>query len=108
MGKMLYLNEKNEFYIMMDDSLYRINLGSMSVKKVVEGLSTGSYCASESNRYFAWVDSANQYSSNTIKVMDLKSGKTFEVKKGDEPVSTSAWLHKVRISYMDAMLLCGL
>lgn len=58
MGKMLYLNEKNEFYLMMDDSLYRINLGSMSVKKVAEGLSTGSYCASESNRYFAWVDSA--------------------------------------------------
>lgn len=58
MGKMLYLNEKNEFYLMMDDNLYRINLGSMSVKKVVEGLSTGSYCASESNRYFAWVDSA--------------------------------------------------
>lgn len=84
MGKMLYLNEKNEFYLMMDDCLYRINLGSMSVKKVVEGLSTGSYCASESNRYFAWVDSANQYSSNTIKVMDLKSGKTFEVKKGDD------------------------
>lgn len=84
MGKMLYINEKNEFYLMMDDSLYRINLGSMSVKKVVEGLSTGSYCASESNRYFAWVDSANQYSSNTIKVMDLKSGKTFEVKKGDD------------------------
>ena len=84
MGKMLYLNEKNEFYLMMDDSLYRINLDSMSVKKVVEGLSTGSYCASESNRYFAWVDSANQYSSNTIKVMDLKSGKTFEVKKGDD------------------------
>lgn len=84
MGKMLYLNEKNEFYLMMDDSLYRINLGSMSVKKVVEGLSTGSYCASESNRYFAWVDSANQYSSNTIKVMDLKSGKTFEVKKSDD------------------------
>lgn len=84
MGKMLYLNEKNEFYLMMDDNLYRINLGSMSVKKVVEGLSTGSYCASESNRYFAWVDSANQYSSNTIKVMDLKSGKTFEVKKGDD------------------------
>lgn len=84
MGKMLYLNEKNEFYLMMDDSLYRINLGSMSVKKVVEGLSTGSYCASESNRYFAWVDSANQYSSDTIKVMDLKSGKTFEVKKGDD------------------------
>lgn len=84
MGKMLYLNEKNEFYLMMDDSLYRINLGSMSVKKVVEGLSTGSYCASESNRYFAWLDSANQYSSNTIKVMDLKSGKTFEVKKGDD------------------------
>ena len=66
---------------MMDDSLYRINLGSMSVKKVVEGLSTGSYCASESNRYFAWVDSANQYSSNTIKVMDLKNGKTFEIKR---------------------------
>ena len=84
MGKMLYLNEKNEFYLMMDDSLYRINLGSMSVKKVVEGLSTGSYCASESNRYFAWVDSANQYSSNTIKVMDLKNGKTFEVKKGND------------------------
>ena len=84
MGKMLYLNEKNEFYLMMDDSLYRINLGSMSVEKEVGGLSTGSYCASESNRYFAWVDSANQYSSNTIKVMDLKSGKTFEVKKGDD------------------------
>ena len=84
MGKMLYFNEKNEFYLMMDDSLYRINLGSMSVKKVVEGLSTGSYCASESNRYFAWVDSANQYSSNTIKVMDLKNGKTFEIKKGND------------------------
>lgn len=84
MGKMLYLNEKNEFYLMMDDCLYRVNLDSMSVKKVVEGLSTGSYCASESNRYFAWVDSANQYSSNTIKVMDLKTGKTFEVKKGDD------------------------
>ena len=38
---------RDRFYLMMDDSLYRINLGSMSVKKVVEGLSTGSYCASE-------------------------------------------------------------
>ena len=80
---MLYLNEKNEFYLMMDDSLYRINLGSMSVKKVVEACPQaltahrrvtdtcmGGFCKSVLIKYH--------------KSDGLKSGKTFEVKKGDD------------------------
>lgn len=81
MGKMLYLNENSELYLMMNDSLYKVDLGNMSIKKIVENLATGCYAASDSNQYFAWVEEKKQYASNTINLMDLKSGKTYEVKK---------------------------
>ena len=35
MGKMLYLNENSELYLMMNDSLYKVDLGNMSIKKIV-------------------------------------------------------------------------
>lgn len=84
MGKMLYLNEKNELYLMMEQSLYKIDLNTLKTEKVVENLTAGCYAASDSNQYFSWVDSDSQYSSTTLKVMNLKNGKTFEIKKGDD------------------------
>lgn len=84
MGKMLYMNEKNELYLMMEQSLYKIDMDSLKTEKVVDNLAAGCYSASDSNQYFAWVDPENMYSSTTISVMNLKNGKTFEVKKADD------------------------
>lgn len=84
MGKLLYVNEKNELYLMMEGNLYKIDLGTLKTKKVVENLETGCYAASESNQYFSWVESDKQYSSTTLKLMDLKNGKVYEIQKGDD------------------------
>lgn len=84
MGRLLYINEKNELYLLMEENLYKINLTTSKTEKLVENLETGCYAASESNQFFSWVEPDLRYSSNIIKLMDLKTGEIKEIKRGSD------------------------
>lgn len=79
MGQLMYENDRSQIYLMLEGTVYRIDLGNLKTKAVVDGLKDGYYTISDSNRYLAWVDDGEQYSSTKIHLMDLKSGKSTDV-----------------------------
>ncbi|MBO5259094.1 MAG: hypothetical protein J6B26_01780 [Agathobacter sp.] len=83
MGQFMYENEIGELYLMMAGNVVCINLNTLEVKMIVEGLSENCYAISESNRFLAWVESAQQYSSSTLFVMDFKTGQVSSVNAAD-------------------------
>lgn len=80
MGQLMYENEQSMAYLMMEGSVYKIDLGTLQVQAVVTGLGKESYAISASNRYIAWVEDVN--ASDTIHLMDLRTGKVSDISDG--------------------------
>lgn len=74
MGQLLYVNEQGILYLIMDQNMYQVDLGTHKPKILVNNLTEGCYEISESNRYFAWVDSEAEYESEALQLMDLNDG----------------------------------
>ena len=79
MGQLMYMNDQDILYLMIDRNLYSVDLNTMETKVVVERLKESCYCASASNRYFAWVDREAEYSSQTIRMMDFSNGSVYDI-----------------------------
>lgn len=80
MGQLMYVSDQGNLYLMMDGDVYCIDLETLAVTTLVRGLGDSHYKTSPSNRYFAWVDADKEYTSESIHLMDLSDGTTFEVK----------------------------
>ena len=63
MGQLMYVNEKGTFYLIMDQKLYSIDTDKRTPEVLVKDLKESCYKVSESNQYFAWVDSCLLYTS---------------------------------------------
>ncbi len=83
MGKLMYINDSNELFIMLEGKVYSISLDSLKEKVIISDIEEGSYAVSASNRYFAWVDADQVSSSSSLNVLDLKTGEKKEFSKGD-------------------------
>ena len=70
-GDLVYINSDDHLLLLVDQTLYNIDMENQTAEKVLEGLSEGSYVVSESNRYIAWIDDLD--SSTNIQVMDLNT-----------------------------------
>lgn len=79
MGQLMFLNDQGSLYLMMDGDVHCIDLETLAVTTLVRGLKDSFYKTSPSNRYFAWVDTDREYTSESIHLMDLKDGTVFEV-----------------------------
>ncbi len=78
LGRLMYENESGCFYIMMNGSVYQIDMKTLECKELVNGLTENGYAVSESHRYVAYTKGeANQASA--VSVLDLETGDTFEV-----------------------------
>jgi hypothetical protein len=84
LGQLLFENEQDELYLMMNGDVYCINLADQSASKVVSELKDGCYAISSSGRYLAWVESGQQYTSSTIRLMDLTDASVYEVTEGQD------------------------
>ncbi len=81
-GQLMYENDKNHLFFMMDENLYKISLSDLSYEVVVSGLRAGTYAVSENNRCFAWVNPEHANSSNWVNFMDLQEEKQIRI-EGD-------------------------
>lgn len=81
MGQFMYENEAGELYLMMAGNIICIDLNTLEVKLIVEGLTEGCYAISESNRFLAWVEPEQQYSSTTLSIMDFKTDQVSTVQE---------------------------
>ena len=68
MGQLMYVNDKGNLYLFIDEKLYRINLTTLKEKVIVDGLKESCYQTSQSNQYLAWVEADNEYSLSLIHI----------------------------------------
>lgn len=83
MGQLMYINEMGQLYLMMEGTVIVIDLNQLHVETIVSGLQNAGFAISESNRYFAWVDSAMLYDSFVIHLMDFKNQSVHDVTVGE-------------------------
>lgn len=79
MGQLMYVNDFDVLYLMINRKLYSIDLNTLTTKIEVDHMKESCYRASASGRYFAWVDSEREFASDTIFLMDLADGSVYDI-----------------------------
>lgn len=70
-----YVNNTNHLFLLLDGTLYDINLVEKSYEEIVTGLSSGSYQVSKSNRMVVWQNGDNQNACTQMTLMNLGTKK---------------------------------
>lgn len=83
LGRMLYENEKNQFYLTLGETLYEISMDTMEYTQKKTGLSEDSYAVSDSCQYMAWLKETDICRGKTIQIQNMEDGSSFEVTAAD-------------------------
>lgn len=81
-GELAYLNKSDILYLMLDGTVYSINLEDKAVHKVVSHLSDDSFKVSESNSTIVWQTGDDSYACEALIAMNLNSGKQTTIAAG--------------------------
>lgn len=79
LGQLMYENAQGVFFLMLDKTVYRIDLMTMKVKEYIVGLTEGAYAISGSHKYFAWMDSEDVNASGQIHFLNLDTEERKEI-----------------------------
>ena len=71
LGQLMYENGQRVFFIMLNGTVFRIDLMQMQVKEYITGLTEGAYAISDSHRYFAWTESEDINGADKIYFVNL-------------------------------------
>lgn len=82
LGKLMYLNEQKQFFFLLNNDVYKIDLTNYQVEVLVEADTNECYAVSESGRYLAWISEENLNSSVSITLEDLKTGIVHHITSG--------------------------
>lgn len=78
--QLAYVSRANQFYIMLDRTIYAINLSEKTYEILASNLFDGSYQISESNARLVWQNNESPYESTALVIMDLNSQNSTEIK----------------------------
>lgn len=83
LGQLMYVNEGGELFLMVDGSVYGINLNTLKTRELIEGLKDDTFAVSESNRFIAWIEGTEETErgSDCIHVMNLSNQKTVDIRE---------------------------
>lgn len=81
-----YISKTNQFYMMLDRTIYAVDLAEKTYEIMAAHLYDGSYQISESNATIVWQDSEDRYNSKTLIIMDLNSKNRSEIHAEDGEV----------------------
>ncbi len=79
LGSLMYLNEQKQFYFLLNNCVYKIDLTDFKVTTLVEADTSECYAVSQSGRYLAWVSQAELNASESITLEDFKMGITHQI-----------------------------
>ena len=82
LGKLMYVNEQKQFFFLLNNCVYEIDLTNFELKTLVEADTSDCYAVSKSGRYLAWISQENINSSASITLEDLKMGITHDITSG--------------------------
>lgn len=88
---LLYKSNENNFYVMVDGTLLKIDLNTLETSEKLTQMKTSQYAASKTGRYLSWTD--KDQPSERIHVIDLETGERFDIKAGaDELLRPLAYI----------------
>ena len=66
--------DKTHFYMMLEGSLYDINIAENTVTETISDRNSGCYAGSSTGGKFAWMEENEKYDSSVLMLRDLESG----------------------------------
>lgn len=80
--KLAYVNKEDICYLMLEGSVYAIDLGNRDYSVVVSGLTEDNFKVSKSNKMLVWQEGGNKYSCTTLKLLNLSTGDETDINSG--------------------------
>ena len=80
--ELAYVNNDNFLFLILDGTLYKVDLVQKAYEVLVENLLYGSYKVSGSNRMIVWQDGHDRNASQKLVLLNLSNGKETEIEAG--------------------------
>ncbi|MEY8338613.1 hypothetical protein AALB16_11425 [Lachnospiraceae bacterium 62-35] len=81
-----YLGDHDMFYIMINHSVYGVDLNSNEYLVVADSLEEGCFAVSNDGSRLAWQEGHEKYGAKAIHVMNLKTGQKQDIQAGGEEI----------------------
>lgn len=78
-GKLAYVNKKDIMYMMLNDSIYSIDLTGNEYVQIISKLRDGSFAINDSGSMVAWLADDIQGAGQTIRTLNLETGTEFSI-----------------------------
>lgn len=79
-GKLSYVNEKNIMYLMLEDSIYSIDLSGNEYVQTINNLRDGSYAVNKQGNIIAWQSDNSKSGTNSIRILNFETVEEKEIK----------------------------
>lgn len=79
LGQLMYISEGGELFLLVDGTVYGIDLNTLETRELITGLTDETFAVSETNQYLAWTDETQSEDSRCIHVMNLSSQKITDI-----------------------------
>lgn len=79
LGQLIYENEAGHFFILMNRTLYEIDLMTREITELVQGLNPESYTVSSDGQYIAYIEDGDGRIDKPLVVLNLENGSSFEI-----------------------------
>ncbi len=80
--ELAYVNNDNFLFLILDGTIYKVDLVQKSYEVLVENLLYGSYKVSGSNRMIVWQEGSDRNASRKLVLLNLSNGKETTIEAG--------------------------
>lgn len=78
-GSLVYLSGDGTLYLIIDESLYCLDLENYEAECIVTGLTSDNCVIQPAGRIIAWHEGGSVNEAESIKVLDMETGETYEI-----------------------------
>lgn len=82
-GKVMYVNKSNQFFMMVDGDIYQIDLNTRKKSILASGVGENWYAFSKGNSRIAWISKGDENTGTQIKLFDMEKEKVFQIDAKD-------------------------
>lgn len=85
-GEIAYVSDSNIFYIMLDNTLYSIDLTSKEKMVEVSNLTDATHAVSQDGSSIAYSTNGEEYNTDVIRIFNIQNASSYEIKapEGDK------------------------
>lgn len=81
-GKIAYVNRNNDLFVLLEGSIYKINMGGKSSEVIICGLNEDSFYVSGSNQMVVWQEEKDAAGEKKLTLMNLNTEEITTIQAG--------------------------